>query len=137
MTVPQVDAFFQDYVAAFTRRDIDRICAMWSYPAVMVFDGRQHVFDAAAFRDNAVRLCRFYSGQGMARAHKALVDLVPLTAGTAAATTDDTLYRADGTVLATWRHAYLLSEAGDRLTLVAAMPDDENRAWRERRAASG
>jgi hypothetical protein len=134
MTAPQVNAFFQDYVAAFVAQDIDHICSMWTYPAFMVFDGRQRVFEPEPFRDNAVRLCRFYVAQGMSRATKELVDLVPLTVTTAAVTTLDTMYRTDDTTIARWRHAYLLSESADRLSIVAAMPDDENRAWRELRA---
>lgn len=135
MTVPQVNAFFQDYADAFVAQDIDRVCAMWSYPAMLVFDGRQLVFDPASFRDNAVRLCRLYAGRGMVRARKEVTDLVPLTATTAAVTTIDTMYRADETTLAHWKHAYLLSETAGRLSIVAAMPDDENRAWRELRVA--
>jgi len=131
MTVPQVRTFFDDYVAAFTDRDIYRICMMWAYPAFMAFEGRQLTFDAPSFKANVERLCHRYTERGMARAEKDVVDLVPLTATTAAVTTNDRVYREDGTLLATWKHAYLLNESDSRISIIAAMPDDENRAWRE------
>jgi hypothetical protein len=130
MTAPQLDAFFEEYVAAFVEQDVERLCAMWKYPAFMVYDGKQRVFDRAAFRDNAVRLCRFYADQGMARTEKDVIDIVPLTATTAAVRTNYRMYRVDETTLVEWTHAYLLSEASDEVSIVAAMPDDENRAWR-------
>ena len=131
MTAPQVNALFQDYIAAFVANDIDRICALWDYPAVLTWNGRQQVFESKAFRQNAVRLCRFYADQGMVRAEKDLLDLVPLTATVAAARTADRMYRADGSLLAAWQHAYLLSESPRGIRIVVAMPDDETRAWRE------
>jgi len=131
MTTPQVDALFQKYVRAFVEQDIESICSMWKYPAYMVYDDKRLVFDRQSFKDNAVRLCRFYADQGMARADKDVVDVVRLTATTAAARTIDRMYRADGTVLAEWMHAYLLSEVAGAISIVAAMPDDETRAWRD------
>ncbi|MSP76502.1 MAG: hypothetical protein EXR12_10230 [Rhodospirillaceae bacterium] len=131
MTAPQVHVFFQEYVEAFVEPDIDRICSMWGYPAFMAFGGRQLVFDSASFRTNVIRLCQFYATQGMARAEKDVVDLVQLTATTAAVRTVDRLYKANGTILAKWQHAYLLSETSRKISIVAALPDDENRAWRE------
>jgi hypothetical protein len=135
MTATQVHTFFQEYVRAFVDHDIDRICSMWGYPAFMTFDGRQLVFDSEAFRHNAVRLCRFYTAQGMARAEKDVIDLVQLTATTAAVRTRDRLYKANGMMLTNWEHAYLLVEAPQEIRIAAAMPDDENRAWRELRTS--
>jgi hypothetical protein len=132
VTTSQVHTFFQDYVGAFVRQDIDQICFMWGYPAFMTFEGKQLTFDDEAFRNNAVRLCQFYAAQGMAYAEKDILALMQLTTTTAAVRTKDRMYKADGTILATWEHAYLLSETTHGMLIVAAMPDDENRAWRER-----
>ena len=131
MTTSQVEVFFQDYVAAFVAQDIDRICALWGYPAFMTYDGQQRAFDPASFKDNAIRLCGFYADQGMTRAEKDMLELVQLTPTVAAVKTADRMYRRDGSLLASWTHAYLLSEAADGIRIVAAMPDDENRAWKK------
>jgi hypothetical protein len=102
---------------------------MWKHPAYMVFDDQRLVFDREAFKVNAVRLCRFYADKGMTRAAKEMPDVVPLTASTAAVRTHDRMQRADGTLLAEWTHAYLMSEVANEISIVAAIPDDENRAW--------
>jgi hypothetical protein len=132
MTTGQVQAFFSDYVQAFADQDIDRICSFWGYPAFMVFDGRQIVFDTGAFRTNAVRLCAFYAAQGMTHAEKDVIELVRLTDTTAAVRTRDMLYDANGELVAEWEHAYLLSDTSEGIKVAAAMPDGEVRAWRER-----
>ena len=132
MTVRQIHDFFDGYVQAFARGDIDGICARWDYPALLVFEGRQISLDQEAFRRNAVRLCAFYAERGMARAEKDIIGFVPLTKTTAAVRTRDRLYDATGTLMAEWEHAYLMSDTASGIKAAVALPDDEHRAWRER-----
>ena len=132
MTAVQVHDFFKVYVQAFVDRDIDGICARWDYPAVLVSGGRQVALDREAFRRNLVRLCAFYDAQGLARAEKKVIGFVTLTATTAAVRTRDTLSDVSDALIVEWEHAYLMSDTADGLKVAAALPDDENRAWRER-----
>jgi hypothetical protein len=132
MTAVQVHDFFDGYVRAFVDRDIDGICARWNYPAFLAFEGRQVALDREAFHRNVVRLCAFYAAQGMARAEKDVVGVVPLTETTAAVRTRDRLFDAAGGLMAEWEHAYLMSDTADGIKVAAALPDGEHRAWRER-----
>jgi hypothetical protein len=132
MTTAQVETFFKDYVRAFSNQDIDEVCLSWSYPAFMVFGGKQVARDTESFRSLVVRLCAFYTAQGMKRAEKELIDLVPLTETTEAVRTKDMLYDADGKIVTEWEHAYLLSDTAVGIKIAAAMPDGEHRAWCER-----
>lgn len=132
MTAVQVHDFFEGYVRAFVDRDIDGICACWDYPAFLASGGRQVALDREAFRRNLVRLCAFYDSQGLARAEKSVIGFVTLTETTAAVRTRDRLYDAPGALIAEWEHAYLMSATADGLKVAAALPDGENRAWRER-----
>jgi hypothetical protein len=132
MTAVQVHDFFDGYARAFANGDIDGICARWDYPALLVFEGQQVSLDREAFRCNAVRLCAFYTAQGMAHAEKDIIGFVPLTETTAAVRTKDRLYDEAGAVIAEWEHAYLMSETPTGIKAAAALPDGERRAWRER-----
>lgn len=132
MTAAQVHTFFKDYADAFSARSVERIHGLWAFPAFMSFSGRQAVFDSAAFRSNTEKLCAFYARQGVVRAEKEVLELDRLTATTASARTSDTLFDAQGAVVAAWEHVYLLSDTPEGIRVAAALPDDEVRAWRER-----
>jgi hypothetical protein len=132
MTAAQVDTFFQGYADAFSREDVDEICALWDYPAFMSYDGRQAVLDREQFRRNTISLCAFYRARGLARAEKQVLELARLTPTTASVRTEDRLYDAAGKLIAEWEHVYLLSATADGIRAVAALPDNELRAWRER-----
>jgi hypothetical protein len=132
VTAAQVQTFFKDYADAFSARSVERIQALWSFPAFMCFGGRQMALDSEAFRANTVKLCAFYAAQGVARADKEVLELARLTETTASARTADILRDADGNVVAEWEHVYLLVETADGIRAAAALPDNEVRAWRER-----
>jgi hypothetical protein len=132
MTAAQVDAFFQGYAAAFSREDVDEICALWDYPAFMSYEGRQAVLDKDQFRQNTFALCAFYRARGLARAEKQVLELARLTPTTASVRTEDRLYNSSGDLIAEWEHVYVLSETANGIKAVAALPDNELRAWRER-----
>jgi hypothetical protein len=132
MTAAQVDAFFQDYAAAFSRLDVDCICELWDYPAFFSYEGRQDGLDSEGFRANTVSLCDFYRRQGLARAEKQVLELSRLTPTTAAARTLDRLYDAHSALIAEWEHVYLLSDTPAGIKVCAALPDNELAAWRAR-----
>ncbi len=132
MTAAQVHTFFKDYADAFSQQSVDRLQKMWSFPAFMSFDGTQAVLESDAFRSNTARLCAFYGRQGVVRVDKEVLELTRLTDTTATVRTADTLFAADGQVIADWEHVYLLSETGEGIRVAAAMPDNELRAWRDR-----
>ncbi len=132
MTAAQVDAFFQGYADAFSREDVDTICALWDYPAFMSYEGRQAVLDRDQFRQNTFGLCAFYRAQGLVRAEKRVLELARLAQTTASVRTEDRLYNAAGELIAEWEHVYLLSATAGGIKAVAALPDNELRAWRDR-----
>jgi hypothetical protein len=132
MTAAQVDAFFKGYAEAFSREDVDEICALWDYPAFMSYEGRQAVLDRDQFRKTTFALCAFYRARGLARAEKQVLELARLTPTTASVRTEDRLYNSTGELIAAWEHVYLLSDTAQGIKAVAALPDNELRAWRER-----
>lgn len=132
MTAAQVHALFEDYADAFSRRAIDRIQDLWSFPAFLCSGGRQVAFDSDAFRANTLKLCGFYDRQGVARAEKQVLELTRLTESTASVRTADTLRDTDGHVVAEWEHVYLLVETAGGIRIAAALPDNEVRAWKVR-----
>lgn len=132
MVAALVDALFRDYADAVTDGAVDRIQAMWSFPAFMMFDGHQVVLDEAAFRENTERLCAFYRGQGMVRADYDVLEILCLTPTTASVRTIVRLYDADESIVTEWAHVHLLSDTDDGLKIAAALPDEEMRAWSAR-----
>lgn len=132
MTAAQVQLLFSDYADAFSVRAIDRITESWTFPAFILFSGKQIGFDRQAFYDNATRLCAFYGAQGVVRAHKEIVALYHFTTTNASVKTADKLYDATDQLIAEWEHVYLLTETADGLKIAAAIADNEVCAWRDR-----
>jgi hypothetical protein len=132
MTMADAEAVFAGYAKAFTEMDVDEVCARWSYPAFMAGRGKQASLDEAAFRQNAVALCAFYSAQGVARAEKQVLELARLTETTSTVRTADTLFDARGDLVAAWEHVYLLTETPAGVRVAVALPDGELAAWRSR-----
>jgi hypothetical protein len=137
MTATQVETYFHDYAAAFSRFDVDAVGDLWAYPAYMVGRGKRAVLDAEQFRINTMGLCAFYKYQGMARATKRVLDFTPLTATTASVRTADQILDADGQPIIAWEHVYLLSDTPDGIKAVTALPDNELDAWAARGTPMG
>jgi hypothetical protein len=95
----------------------------------MAARGKRAALEAEAFRTNTEALCRFYAAQGLARAHKDVLEVKPLTDTLDTVRTADTLFDADGEVIAAWEHVYLVSETEAGPKVIAALPDDELDAW--------
>lgn len=133
MRVDLAELFFQDYAQAFTRFDVEHICALWAYPAFLAARGKSVSLNADEFYKNTIALCEFYKAQGVARAAKQLLDLNPLSATLSTARTRDLLTDERGELIAEWTHAYLLSSNDDgKISCIAAFPDEELDVWRAR-----
>lgn len=132
MVAAFVDALFRDYADAVTDGAVERIQAMWSFPAFMMFDGRQVVLDEAGFRSNTERLCAFYREQGMVRAEYDVLEILCLTPTTASVRTIVRLYDGNDGIVTEWAHVHLLSDTDEGLKIAAALPDEEMRAWSAR-----
>jgi hypothetical protein len=132
VTAAQVHSFFKDYADAFSARSVERIQAMWSFPAFMCYGGLQAALDSEAFRANTAKLCAFYAAQGVVRADSDVLELSRLTETTASARVTYALRNAEAGVVAAWEHVYLLVETAQGIRIAAALPDNEVRAWRER-----
>lgn len=137
MTAAQVNTFFQDYAAAFSRFDVDAVNDLWAYPAHIVGRGKRAALDAEQFRLNTAGLCAFYKYQGMAKATKRVLDFTPLTPSTACVRTADQILDAEGQTIIAWEHVYLLSDTDDGIKAVTALPDNELEAWRARGTPMG
>jgi hypothetical protein len=120
VTAFEVDTFFQNYASAFSRFDVDEICALWAYPAYMTARGKRAALDADAFQANTHALCAFYKAQGIAQATKQLLEIARFTATTATVRTADRILDASDGCIAEWEHVYLVSETVDGLRAVAA-----------------
>jgi len=132
MTMVEVEDFFTGYAQAFTDMDVDEVCARWSYPAFMAGRGKQAALDEAAFRQNTIALCAFYRAQGVTRAEKQVLELTRLTETTSTVRTADTLFDAEGDLVAAWEHVYVLTETAAGVRVAVALPDAELAAWRSR-----
>lgn len=132
MTAAEASAFFDRYADAFTRLDVDAICALWAFPGFFAARGKRAAFDEAAFRANTHAICAFYQAQGMVRATKRIAAVTPVTATIIAVTTDDELFDKNGAKLVSWAHGYLVSETADGPRVIAALPDAELDAWDRR-----
>ena len=129
MVAALVDALFRDYGEAVSSGAIERVQEMWSFPAFMMFDGRQVVLDAAAFRENSIRLDAFYRGHGMVRIDFDVIELLCLTPTTASVRTIVRLFDEEDRIVTQWAHVHLLSDTEEGLKIAAALPDEEMRAW--------
>ena len=128
----EIAAFFDEYADAFSRGDVDAICALWAWPAFFVARGRRAALDATAFRANTAAILAAYRGFGVARAEKRVVEIRPLFEGLRLVRTADRMIDAGGAALAAWEHLYLLSRTREGLRAVAAFPDGELDAWQGR-----
>jgi hypothetical protein len=128
----EIERYFDDYAEAFSRGDVDAVCALWAYPAFFVARGKRAALDEAAFRANTEAILAFYRARGMARAEKRVLAADTLFDGLWLARTADRLLDAEGLVIAQWEHTYLLSRTASGLRAVAAMPDGELDAWQAR-----
>lgn len=130
--MPDFEGYFAAYVAAFSRRDVEALAALWTFPATIVARGRSACFEEAAFRANTERLCAFYARQGVAEARKAVLGAEALFPGLWLVRTADRMTDSGGGEIARWEHAYLLAETEEGLRALVAIADGEMEAWAAR-----
>jgi hypothetical protein len=135
--MPDFEAWFAAYVAAFNRRDVAAVAALWAFPATIVARGRSVCFDETAFRANTEKLCAFYDRQGVAEAHKAVLRAEELFLGLWLVRTADRMTDSEGAEIARWEHAYLLAESEAGLQAMVALADGEVAAWEARGTPPG
>jgi len=127
----EIEAFFADYVDAFARWDVDAVCALWAPVSLFVMPHANAAMDAAAFRDNGVKLLDFYRRQGVARPEGRLLSCAELFPGVAEARMAYRLFDAAGAEIVAWEHVYMLRKA-DHWRAVLAVADGEIAAWAAR-----
>ena len=133
MTRESLDDFFTHYADAFSRGDVGEIGRLWKLPAFITTRDKSACFaDPEAFRRNTEAACAFYRGQGVARAKKCVLEIKLLGEGVAVVTTRDELFGGAGEEIARWEHAYLVRETADGLRAIAAVADNEVKAWKAR-----
>ena len=132
MTDEAVQSFFDSYVDAFNRNDVDAVMKQWTFPATISIPAATHVLDGAAFQKNTQALCDFYRRQGMVEARKRVSSIHHLGPNVANVTTEDVLYDADGKPIASWQHGYVLRETDGRIHALMAVADGEIEAWAAR-----
>jgi hypothetical protein len=130
MTPESIEKFFDEYAAAFSRRDVREISRLWKLPAFITTQARSVCFtDADEFRRNLEDQCAFYVRQGLAQAKKTIVNISGLSNDVALVTTWDELFDASGKHIAQWQHAYLVRETKAGIRAIAAVADRESTAW--------
>ena len=127
----EIEAFFAAYVDAFARWDIHAICVLWAPTAAFVMPTANVAMDAAAFRDNGVKLLDFYRRQQVAWPEGKLLSRDELFPGVAEARMAYRLFDAAGAEIVAWKHVYMLRKT-DRWRAVLAVADGEIAAWAER-----
>ena len=133
MTRESLDEFFTHYADAFSRVDVEGIGRVWKLPAFITTRDRSSCLaDPEAFRRNTEAACAFYRRQGVARAKKRVLEIKLVGEGVAVVTTLDELFDGAGEQIARWEHAYLVRETADGLRAVAAVADNEVKAWKAR-----
>ncbi|HVQ07318.1 MAG TPA: hypothetical protein VMS43_02680 [Allosphingosinicella sp.] len=132
MTSEAIQTFFDHYVDAFSRRDIDAVMSLWTFPATITTPAGSFVFDEPAFRTNTEALCRFYDRQGTVEARKRVSGIHELSPAVATVTTEDELYDEEGSLIAAWRHGYVLRETAQGIRAIVAVADAEIEGWAAR-----
>jgi hypothetical protein len=132
MTAEAIEAYFGDYVRAFSRCDVDALVGLWRFPATISTRDRTVVFDEPGFRKNVEALCAFYRRQGMAETRKTISGSHHFGSAVASVTTEDALYDRAGNLIAAWSHFYLLREGEDGIRAISAVADSEVEVWAAR-----
>lgn len=64
----EIAALFAAYIDAFTRYDVDAVCAAWAPVGLFPTPTGNFALDAPTFRGHCLKLFDFYRRQGVARA---------------------------------------------------------------------
>lgn len=129
----EIELWCASYVTAFSAYDAAGIGHHWAFPAVITQFGRRISFSRQEdFDANTSALLSFYDAQGVKRADRSLIDVLPLNADTAAITVADTMRSEDESAIVEWRAAYVLQRVNQDWKAIMAVADGELAAWRQR-----
>lgn len=121
------------YVEAFSAYDAKGIEAHWSFPALILQNGRSiSLRSAEAFTANTQNLLDFYKRQGVVRAERKLISHMEMGDNSASMTVEDKMLGSDGAQIVSWRASYVLQRAGGAWCAVLAAADGETNAWKMR-----
>jgi uncharacterized protein (TIGR02246 family) len=117
-----VEAFLEQYIAAFNARDGARIAAMYNVPCVtMRADGSIHAFTS---RDEIQaffqRLAETYYRDGCRGWHYSNLEVTPLGTRSVIATMDWEMRREDASAIRRWRQSYHLVAGDGGLRVLAS-----------------
>ncbi len=129
----ELEAWCQSYVIAFEAFDLHTISNHWAFPAMIVSGARQLVMkDKASFDHNTGALIAFYERHNAKRVTRTIVDAQALIGGTALMRVQDEISTPDGTLITTWRSAYILRKTADGWRAIFADATGEAEAWAAR-----
>lgn len=129
----EIAAFFDSYVDAFARFDVDGVVALWEPVGLFPSASGNFAMDAETFRGHCVSLMDFYRGQGVLRPEADLLSANELFPGVGEARLKYRMLGADDALIAGWEHVYILRRT-DRWRVTLTIADGEMAAWTARGA---
>jgi ketosteroid isomerase-like protein len=134
MTHSEAQAFFDDYAAAFSARDMDAIADAWTYPCLITQSTGAFAFaDRASFHKNITTLDGFYARQGVAKASGTVRHVTVPHDGVAIVEVDYELSTISGARIIAWPTTYTLRrDKSGAWKACFAIADGEIAAWAAR-----
>jgi hypothetical protein len=124
----EIATFFTSYVDAFSRGDVDALCALWEPVGLFPTSAGNFAMDAQTFRGHLVKLMDFYKRQGVIRPEGRLIDATELFPNVAQARIAYRMLGDDGALIAGWEHVYILRRR-DHWQVTLTIADGEMVAW--------
>ena len=127
-----IEAFFQAYVQAFVRGDVDGVAACWRFPATVSTSKGDRVLSEADVRENVEMLVGFYRSQRMVDARSKVSAVKPLARDEVRVTAIYELYDEAGGLIASWPNDYVLREEDGAIHVAVSFAEAEEAAWAAR-----
>ncbi len=124
----QISAFFDAYVDAFAQEDAAALSELWDEVGLFPSPTGNFSMEREAFREHCVTLMDFYRQQGVAEPVGELLSAEELFPNVALARMSYRMLDAQGGLVATWNHVYVLRKT-DRWRVSLTIADDEMAAW--------
>jgi hypothetical protein len=129
MTVnDEIAVFFESYVDAFSRGDVDALCALWEPVGLFPTSAGNFAMDTQTFRGHLLKLMNFYKAQGVTRPEGSLLDATELFPNVAQARMVYRMLSHGDELIASWEHVYILRRK-DGWQVSLAIADGEMAAW--------
>jgi len=124
----EIATFFTSYVDAFSRGDVDALCALWEPVGLFPTSAGNFAMDAPTFHGHLVKLMDFYKRQGVIRPEGRLLEASELFPNVAQARMAYRMLGTGGELIASWEHVYILRRR-DRWQVTLTIADGEMTAW--------